>query len=392
MLSRISLEHRYIIFNVLNKLVFYNVVWLYFYRIYITDWQIGLLDGMAFFIGLLFEIPSGAIADAIGRKKIVSIGQFLVAVGILIQVFFPTFWMFIFGQSILVIGMSFVSGSDDALFFSALRYNPHTSHWKKLVTRTSKWILSWSLFAIITGAYLHTINPAYPWYLTAIATVVSIFIIQSVHDSWTYKTPSHTFVFFWKIYLDTLSGIKMFFRGKIYTYIPIIIGLQAILYTYENGLFRQILLDRFNFSPFLWSIAIGGVILASIWWLHELEKRIDTIEEKSIFRILSITTVGSLIVSIWDIGYWGWIVLFILYISERIAHTYISDGVNKHSADNERATLLSVGSFLKWAPYILLAPLIWYLNTSDSLEYFLIGWSVVIVISLSIYYRLCRSR
>jgi MFS family permease len=71
MLSRTSLEKRYIFYRVLNNLIFYNVVWLYFYRIYIDDGQIGLLDSISFFLGLLFEIPSGAIADAIGRKKVV---------------------------------------------------------------------------------------------------------------------------------------------------------------------------------------------------------------------------------------------------------------------------------------------------------------------------------
>jgi MFS family permease len=120
MLAQLSLETRYILYRICTNVTFYNVVWLYFYRIYINDSQIGLLDAMAFFIGLLFEIPSGAIADAIGRKKVVKFGQFLVVIGILLQVMFPEFWMFVFAQSILVIGLSFASGSDDALFYSAL--------------------------------------------------------------------------------------------------------------------------------------------------------------------------------------------------------------------------------------------------------------------------------
>lgn len=150
MLSRLSLESRYILYRVLNNLIFYNVVWLYFYRIYIDDGQIGLLDSIAFFLGLLFEIPSGAIADAIGRKKVVRFGQLLVVIGILIQVIFPGFSTFVLGQTILVIGMSFVSGSDDALFYSALQYNPESSDWKRLVTRASKWTLIGSLIATIS--------------------------------------------------------------------------------------------------------------------------------------------------------------------------------------------------------------------------------------------------
>ncbi len=54
----IPLKTRYIAYRVLTNLWFFSVVWLYFYRIYITDAEIGMLDALAFSIGLLFEIPS----------------------------------------------------------------------------------------------------------------------------------------------------------------------------------------------------------------------------------------------------------------------------------------------------------------------------------------------
>ena len=386
MLSRLSLESRYVLYRVLNNLIFYNVVWLYFYRIYIDDGQIGLLDSIAFFLGLLFEIPSGAIADAIGRKKVVRFGQLLVVIGILIQVIFPGFSTFVLGQTILVIGMSFVSGSDDALFYSALQYDPESSDWKRLVTRASKWTLIGSLIATISWAYLHTIDPSYPWYLTALMTGLTITALTWVPDTLTRKK-EYLGKQILSVYRNILIGIQSFMKSKILIYVPIIVGIQSLLYAFMSWLFRPILLDRFHFSPFMGSIAIGGTILVSIWSLHILEKKLEHIEEWRFFTWIGLLCIASLIVSVWDIGYWGWWVLLALSISERVIHPFLSDGLNKHARESERATILSVGSFLKSIPYVLLAPLIGYLNHQGNLEYFLIFWSVVILVSLILYFR-----
>jgi MFS family permease len=72
-MNPIDIRKRYLYYRALTNLWFLGAVWIYFYRVYIDDTQIGLLDSLAFFVGLIFEIPSGAIADRIGRKKMVNL-------------------------------------------------------------------------------------------------------------------------------------------------------------------------------------------------------------------------------------------------------------------------------------------------------------------------------
>src|SRR6266496_6824553 len=114
------LSRKYIAYQTLTNVWFVSAVWLYFYRIFITDQQVGLLDGMAFAIGLLAEVPSGALADKFGRDKMVRLGQTLLASGILIQAINSSFTPFFIGQAIMMIGFGFISGADDALFFENL--------------------------------------------------------------------------------------------------------------------------------------------------------------------------------------------------------------------------------------------------------------------------------
>lgn len=380
----LSLETRYIVYRVLNSLIFFNVVWLYFYRLYITDAQVGILDSIAFFIGFLFEIPSGAIADAIGRKKVVRIGQISQAIWLLLQVWFPSMSFFIMWQSLIVIGMSLSSGTDDALFYSALRYDPENSQWKTLITRASKWVLWWSLIATISGAYLHTIHPIYPWCLTAISIFLSTVALMDVPDTVVKKDKDFSTQIS-TVYRNIISGIGNFGKPKILLYVPIILGIQSLLYTFWMQILRPILLDRFHFSPFLGWVVIWATIIVSIWSLHYIEKRIEQIHEWKFFAWIGIMCALSLLISVWDIGYWWWIVLLILSVSERILYPFISDGLNKNARESERATILSIWSFLKWIPYVILGPIIGYLNTVWHLEYFLIGWSIIIWVALLIY-------
>jgi ABC-type nitrate/sulfonate/bicarbonate transport system permease component len=63
----------------------------------------------------------------------------------------------------------------------------------------------------------------------------------------------------------------------------------------------------------------------------------------------------------------------------------MSEIINNRADEDQRATVLSVATFLKSTPYIALAPIIGYLNTTGRLEYFLISWSLLIVIAIGMY-------
>ena len=84
-------------YRMFTNLWFVGAVWLYFYRLFITDQQVGILDGMAFAIGLLAEVPSGALADKFGRDKMVKLGQILAGSGLLLQASGSSFSVFFIG-------------------------------------------------------------------------------------------------------------------------------------------------------------------------------------------------------------------------------------------------------------------------------------------------------
>lgn len=380
------LSKKYLGYKFLTNLFFASAVWLYFYRIFINDRQIGILDGLAFAIGLIAEIPSGALADKFGRDKMVKLGQFLAGSGFLIQAFGSSFIPFFVGQTIMVTGIAFVSGADEALFFEKLKFDRKSFNWRKLVTRGSQVSLISLLTTAVIGGWLHNINPRIPWILTGLSFISSVFLIWSIKDTRVEKNKEKVSVEMKKYLISIKSGFAKFGTPKLWFYVPIIITVQGLFYTSGWGLLRLILLDRFHFSPFLGSLVIASNGVIAVGILALMHKYAEKISEKKVITLVSLLSAFGLLLSVPDIGMWGYVVIFILYAGEHTFYPFMSEIINHQVDDeNQRATVLSVASFLRALPYVVLAPIIGALNTKGRLEYFLIVWAVLICLSITVY-------
>lgn len=382
------LSRKYIAYETLTNLWFVGAVWLYFYRIFITDYQVGILDGFAFAIGLLAEVPSGALADKFGRDKMVKLGQILAGGGLLIQAFGSSFIPFFVGQAIMMIGVSFVSGADEALFFQKLNFDRKSVNWRKLVTRASQAALIGTLVATVAGGWLHTINPRIPWILTGVAFISSAFLIWSMKDIRPEKTKQKLSAELREYLVSIKDGFMQFGTPKLWLYVPIIITVQGLFYTAGWGLLRLVLLDRFHFDPFWGSIVIASSSLITVGILAYMHKYAENLSEKRVISLISLGAAASLLLSIADIGVWGYAVILVLYAGEHVLYPFMSEVLNYRAEERQRATVLSVASFLRTLPYVALAPIIGYLNTHDNLEYFLIFWALLIVAAILLYLSL----
>ena len=380
-----KLSRTYLVYRALTGLWFVSAVWLYFYRLFITDQQVGILDGFAFAIGLIAEVPSGALADRFGRDKMVKLGQLLAGSGFLIQAFGSNFVPFFVGQAIMMIGVSFVSGADEALFFEKLNFNRASVNWRKLMTRGSQVTLAAALVATIAGGLLNGINPRIPWALTGLALISSIFIMWSIKDTRPEKTKRRVSIELREHLISIKEGFAQFLTPKLRLYVPIIIAVQGLFYTFGWGLLRLILLDRFHFSPFLGSVAIATSGLVTVGILAVMHKYAEKISERRVLALISLTAAASLLLSIADIGMWGYVVILTLYAGERTLHPFMSEVLNNRIEERQRATVLSVASFLYTLPYVALAPIIGSLSTRGHLEYFLIVWAFLIFTSVVLY-------
>jgi O-antigen/teichoic acid export membrane protein len=119
-----------------------------------------------------------------------------------------------------------------------------------------------------------------------------------------------------------------------------------------------------------------------------MHKHAENLSEKHVISLISLSAVASLLLAVADIGVWGYAVILMLYAGEHVLYPFMSEVLNHRAKEHQRATILSVASFFRTLPYIVLAPVIGYLNTRDNLEYFLVFWALLIVLAVLLYLSL----
>lgn len=364
---------------------FIGVSWFFFYRLFMSDQQIGLLDGIAFVIGILAEIPSGALADMLGRARIVKIGMLLMAAGFLTQGLSSSFTPILIGQIIFLFGIAFTSGADDALFFDALKFKKDSHEWRHVVMRGVQASRLAAFVALIAGGALYSIDYRLAWYLNAASFALAAAALWGMHDPKIEKVKM-TFKSSIQEYLGMIKqGYHEFTKPELRPYLPLIFSVQGLFYTVGFGLLRPVLVDRFTFDAFWGSVIVASSNIVTIAVLKYLMRKNQTIPEKRFLITISGIAAACLAATVFPIGKIGLLVVVYMQVAEHILYPFMSEILNRHAAPAHRATVLSFASLLKSLPYALLAPLIGWLNGIHHLEYYLIGWTILVVVS-TIYY------
>jgi MFS family permease len=99
--------------------------------------QVTFVD-VAFWIAVtLGEVPTGVVADIMGRRTSLGIGTALMGVSILAWAFAPTVPLIILTYAALAVGSTFLSGAEDAFLFETLQITRRASEYTRLAGRVS---------------------------------------------------------------------------------------------------------------------------------------------------------------------------------------------------------------------------------------------------------------
>ena len=385
-----TLSKKYLIYKFVMSLWFISAIWLFFYRIFMTDAEAGTLDAIAFAFGLLVEVPSGALADRFGRSRVAKIGLIMSGIGIAMQAI-GGFWTILAFQIGFTAGQSLISGADDALFYDKLKFKEDSTHWRRLVTRGGQAALAAMLIATVMGGFIYDFNPQLTWILNGVAIIVAVIVIWSIKDESKARDKQTIRQNIKEYAVDIRVGFREFKKPKFRLYVPLIITIQGLFYASGMGILRLILIDKFTFSPFQGSIVIASCGIISIIVLHFMHKYSEKLREKRVLTTIALATIFGLVFSIFDVGWWGYVVILIFYVGEHALHPFMSEILNKQASPDRRSTVLSVASFLKILPYVALAPIIGFLNTNNSLEIFLICWAVLSALAW-LYYFIAKKK
>jgi MFS family permease len=141
--------------------------------------QVALLQTLLYLVSGLAELPTGVIADRIGRRAGIVIGQLLTAGCLLGQGTFSTYWVFLalfVGQGV---GMACVSGSDTALLYDLLVRRGATADYVRIRSRFTMLGTVTSGAAIVVGGQLQRISWGVVYVGSAACLVLAVVVLVS---------------------------------------------------------------------------------------------------------------------------------------------------------------------------------------------------------------------
>lgn len=163
---------------------------------------IGVLGSILECVGMVFQVPFGAIADFIGHKKALLIANILVSIAILVFAISQNFEMFVAFSVLLGIGNAFETGAFQSWIFNILQNKREEKNFGKYYRKVCITQMSGTAIASLGVGKIYSLNPQLPFYLSALFcgfTVIDLLLIKSympiLPKSDNLKNTIHTKIF-----------------------------------------------------------------------------------------------------------------------------------------------------------------------------------------------------
>jgi len=320
---------------------------IYFRDLGFSFFQISIITS-AFGISMfLFETPTGAFADSISRKYSVILGFLLTGAAVSLMPLFKNFYTLLILWVLAGIGMTFVSGAEEAWVIDNLNHHIRKDLHHEYFIKSSSLASFGAIFAPILGAILVKNHPlSMLWYVFGFGFLVNA-IILSAFAKELYRPEKTGFI---KTMKQTFDNSK---RGLKFTFTHKIVFLLTLGSIFS---FLMIIGDA-GWQPFLVSLSMPRYALGIMWSIGAAIMMITPFMSKllvnmKVKNVVAVTTLIRmlllfLILFIYPPFYLIAAAIYILDdglrgLKDPLLQTYF----HKFVPENIRATVVSVGSML----------------------------------------------
>lgn len=155
-----------------NCRFYYPVFTVLFLDFGLTLEQFGLLNALWAVSIVLFEVPSGALADVVGRRRLVVAAAAVMVLELALLLFAPVgggallFALFALNRVFSGLAEACASGADEALAYDSLKEAGLEAQWPRVLEALQKLTGAGFFFAMVTGALVYdhnALNAAARW-------------------------------------------------------------------------------------------------------------------------------------------------------------------------------------------------------------------------------------
>ena len=330
---------------------FWLGIWVFYYLRFTNYAGIGLIETVLIVTYTLSEIPTGAIADLIGKKRTLILSFLLETIGSIIMSTSTGLNSLLISVFIMCLGGALYSGTIDALVYDSLKEKGQEKDYDKKISNLNTIQLLAPAICSIIGGFLYVISPTFPFWANTIGYFIglmaSLFLKEPRVD---------TIKFSFKNFLaQNTKGLSMLFQNSI-------VKKQTLLLL-SVGFFVVIsseMLDSFLGLEFGFREEAQGVLWAVIFIISAAASQLTPFIRKLLMGNLSIYLVGSLMAITFVLSpvagmLVGGLTLTLRSCLQGIFGNLASITLNDNVESKYRATTISTFNMIKNIPYLLTA-------------------------------------
>ena len=254
---------------------------------------------------IIFQVPAVAIADYLGKRKSMILGNVLVAIYLVLLIISKSYIYIILAMFFAGAGYAIKGISEGNLLYDSVATRGGDGIYTKLDSKgASGYYILDTILAIIAG-YLFVINNYIPLYISLLFIIVSIilsFEFKDIHKEKNQKS-EEKFSEFLKGYssdiINSFKFIKQSKRMRAYIiFASVFYGLIKIMGTYKNDLLVDIGVSEEQFSMIYAVLSLIAAI--SVTYSRKVQRyfKNKTLTFLSLSYIISIVCVGAVVLSI----------------------------------------------------------------------------------------------
>lgn len=343
----------YVLSGVYNAWIIAGV-WIFIWGAFMTKTQIGISDSITFTVGFLFELPSGVIADLMGRRKAIILGNVLLTLGNLLVGVSSSFVSITVWYLVWTIGYAFQSGATEALAYDSLKQKGLVKKWDQVISTSTVIGRVSSLTATALGGLLFTVGFRLPYMVSAAIGVVGVIAALYLKEIPVKKVDSY-----WSVGLYTnqiKDGLRTLIKPNVLPFAFLALTVISIGYMYNWGILRPLTGERFGFTPTTYSYLLSITSLTVIITMSPIRKMLKKItRHSSIFLLSTVYAILFLVTGFSHELLVGGLLMIALSIGLTNLEIVFSQFINEHTKAEHRATTLSAVALFTKMPYIFLA-------------------------------------
>ena len=199
----------YILTFLQNSLI-WAPIWILFYLRFTDYAGIGILESMMIMVIVFGEIPTGALADLLGRRRTLVLAFLFSALGNLCMGLASDFPLLIVGVVVATLGSALSSGTVEALVYDTLLEEGKEKQYQAISGNMSSLKMLAIALSSVIGGWVYQLSPGLPFIVVAVIHLLGALLSLALIE------PSiNSEVFSFKNYIkQTKTGLKTLFNRQ----------------------------------------------------------------------------------------------------------------------------------------------------------------------------------